>query len=86
MTFAITAPSAQRVEVSGNWDSWEYRLPLSREPGTGLWHSRTALTPGQYTYFYIVDDKAIKGPADKVSQKIWGVESTVHCWQWLFRH
>jgi hypothetical protein len=65
MEFAIQAPEAQRVTVVGDWDNWQYSLPLARDPDTLDWVGSTHLRAGQYCYQYILDQRVAHNPQEE---------------------
>jgi len=66
INFNIYAPKAQQVLVVGDWDDWQYSLLLKKDPATGYFSCQAHLTPGQYSYQYVVDDEVILNPEERV--------------------
>lgn len=69
--FQFEAPSAQRVQLAGNWpeNDWlrgqaqtgSYLIGLmSDEDGDGVWRIIVDLPPGRYQYKFVVDEKTWK--------------------------
>ena len=52
--FTFQAPEAQRVQIAGDFNSWE---PAENEMefSNGVWRTIISLTPGKYKYRYVVD-------------------------------
>jgi chromosome partitioning protein len=59
--FTIAAPGAQRVQVAGDFNSWE---PSGNEMefGSGVWRKIISLAPGRYRYRYVVDGRWTTDP------------------------
>jgi Glycogen recognition site of AMP-activated protein kinase len=54
VTFALSAPSAARVALIGDFNDWNPDAnPLRR--GKGLWSVTLRLKPGRYRYSFVVD-------------------------------
>jgi len=54
-TFSITAPTAQRVQLVGDFTHWNERpLNLQKEPG-GIWRVAVQLEPGVHHYRFLLD-------------------------------
>ena len=55
--FILTAPTASRVALAGDFNDWNTRaLPLTRDSRDGRWAVTLALAPGRHNYAYVVDD------------------------------
>lgn len=53
--FVLHAPEARAVFVAGDFNGWDARQsPLARAP-SGLWFVEVLLSPGRYTYSFVVD-------------------------------
>lgn len=65
LEFFIDAPDTQRAAVVGDWDNWQYSLPLERDKATGQWVGCTHLKPGQYCYQYILDARMAHNTAEE---------------------
>ena len=52
--FTLEAPEAQRVQIAGDFNSWE---PVGNEMefSNGVWRAIISLAPGKYKYRYVVD-------------------------------
>jgi len=60
--FAIEAPHAQEVRVTGQFTGWSYDgLPLDRDD-EGVWTCTIEVPPGAYEYRFIVDGVWVKDP------------------------
>ena len=54
-TFSITAPTAQRVQLVGDFTHWNERpVNLQKEPG-GVWRASVKLEPGEHHYRFLLD-------------------------------
>lgn len=54
--FALHAPSAASVAVTGNFNRWDSRgHALSGPDGRGVWSVTLPLPPGRYEYAFIID-------------------------------
>lgn len=69
--FAIRAPEAESVAVTGDFTGWE---PVAMEPGRdGWWQVRRVLEPGLHHFGFLVDDQwAIPPRAPGVVEDGWG--------------
>ena len=55
--FVYLAPNAARVELVGDFNGWQgAATPLHRTP-SGLWAVELPLSPGRYTYTFVVDGR-----------------------------
>lgn len=55
VTFEYFAPSAKKVYVAGNFNSWKLDgLPLKKDR-SGRWSAELELPPGSYEYRFLVD-------------------------------
>jgi chromosome partitioning protein len=52
--FTLKAPEAQRVQIAGDFNSWEPAVN-EMEFSNGVWRAIISLTPGKYKYRYVVD-------------------------------
>ncbi|KAL6753958.1 sucrose-6F-phosphate phosphohydrolase-domain-containing protein [Haematococcus lacustris] len=94
LDFAIDAPGVQSASVVGDWDNWQYSMPLERDMHTGSWVGSTHLRPGQYCYQYILDQRAAHNeeeeagvyPGRGVVNMAWAVEQSLfrifYCTGW----
>ncbi|HUX34848.1 MAG TPA: glycogen-binding domain-containing protein [Gemmatimonadaceae bacterium] len=62
---AIRAPSAQRVEVAGDWNDW-VPVPAMRADN-GVWYADLRIAPGQYRYAFRIDGHAWRVPGGAVA-------------------
>ena len=54
--FRLTAPSAKRVSVVGNFNGWDPQAhPLRGPDRFGVWSLSVPLPPGHYRYLFVVD-------------------------------
>lgn len=55
VTFAYNEPSAQTVQVAGDFTGWN-QAPLSlKRDKNGVWKKSVSLAPGKYEYRLLVD-------------------------------
>jgi chromosome partitioning protein len=61
VVFTLAAPEAHRVQVAGDFNSWE---PNGNEMefSSGVWRKIISLTPGRYRYRYVVDGHWLSDP------------------------
>ena len=52
--FTLAAPEAQRVQLAGDFNSWDAE-GSEMEFSNGIWQKMLTLAPGRYRYRYIVD-------------------------------
>ncbi|MDB4893661.1 MAG: glycoside hydrolase, family 13-like protein [Gemmatimonadetes bacterium] len=57
---AISAPSAARVEVAGDWNGWT-PSPARRSPD-GIWYADVKLRQGEYRYAFKIDGQRWRVP------------------------
>ena len=62
--FAHRAPGAKRVQIAGDFNSWQPEDILVDTDGHGLWMKVMPLTPGEYQYRFIVDGRWTEDPAN----------------------
>ncbi|MFO7262386.1 MAG: hypothetical protein DIU52_014640 [bacterium] len=78
--FVLDAPGARSVAVVGGFNGWDPQAtPLERVPGTTVWTTTVLLTPGRYTYAFVVDDSTwvLDPRAPRASDPDYGVDSSV---------
>jgi len=62
---AIRAPSAERVEIAGDWNSW---TPASAtRASNGVWYVDLPLKAGEYRYAFLIDGKDWRVPDGAVA-------------------
>jgi 1,4-alpha-glucan branching enzyme len=66
--FELTDFTAASVSVAGTFNQWKPESTLLHTSGAGLWHTNTALPPGNYEYRFVVDGQWINDPMAKNSQ------------------
>ncbi len=55
--FSLSAPQAQSVFLSGNFNQWDLSShPLKRDKN-GMWKISLNLNPGEYEYRFFLDDE-----------------------------
>ena len=60
--FVLEAPSARSVKLAGDFTDWE-KFPLDlMQSEDGVWSSVVPLTPGRYSYRFIVDGQWCDDP------------------------
>ena len=64
-TFALFAPNAQRVDVSGSFNGWDLKPMKKGKDGT--WKVNLRPKPGRYEYKFIVDHQWIVDPTNPES-------------------
>jgi hypothetical protein len=53
----MRAPSARRMAVVGDFTGWDdARVPMLRDPASGLWSATVAVRPGRHVYAFVADD------------------------------
>ena len=63
--FAIEAPRAREVRVTGAFTGWSYEgIPLERDEN-GVWSAVVEVEPGQHEYRFIVDGVWVKDPGNE---------------------
>lgn len=61
--FTLDAPEAERVAVTGEFTNWSREgIPMTKDPGTGVWRAVVDVGPGEYEYRFIVDGRWIRDP------------------------
>ena len=54
-TFSFMAPEAQRVQLAGDFNSWDTNAHPLKKASNGLWKRTLNLSPGRYEYRFLVD-------------------------------
>lgn len=53
----LRAPAAARVAVVGDFTGWDQdRVPMTRDPASGLWSATVRVVPGRHVYAFVADD------------------------------
>jgi hypothetical protein len=53
----VRAPAARAVSVVGDFTGWEKdRVPMTRDPASGLWSATVMVRPGRHVYAFVADD------------------------------
>jgi hypothetical protein len=75
IVFELDAPSAQSVQVLGDFNQWSRSANAMRRGSDGHWRQTTLLPPGRYVYAYLVDGRVFqRDPArDAVEDRDFGV-------------
>ena len=53
--FTFTAPEAQRVQLAGDFNSWNPNAHPLKKTSHESWEIKLNLSPGQYEYKFLVD-------------------------------
>ena len=71
--FSLDAPNATSVIIAGDFNDWQTRRPLKRNP-QGRWTARISLAPGSYQYRFLVDGVWCDDPrcSDRVDNRLGG--------------
>jgi 1,4-alpha-glucan branching enzyme len=54
-TFSIAAPTAQSVQLVGDFTQWQERPIMLTKQGGGVWSSTIELESGEHRYRFLVD-------------------------------
>ena len=54
-TFSITAPTAQTVQLVGDFTHWDQQPINLHKEGSGVWRTTVELEPGEHHYRFLVD-------------------------------
>lgn len=60
--FALEAPHAQDVRVTGDFTQWSYEGHVLQRGDDGVWSTVLALGPGRHEYRFIIDGVWVKDP------------------------
>ena len=64
--FALDAPDAREVAVTGEFTNWSREgIAMRRDPDDGLWKVVVDITPGEYEYRFIVDGVWVRDPNNR---------------------
>jgi 1,4-alpha-glucan branching enzyme len=55
VVFALEAPEAQRVHVTGTFCDWQINSFALKKGRGGTWRTALSLSPGRYEYRFLVD-------------------------------
>jgi chromosome partitioning protein len=69
VTFALKAPEAQSVFVTGSFNDWSLDEKYRMTNENGMWNLRVSLKPGTHKYQFIVDGKWQEDPENKKSER-----------------
>ena len=68
VSFSLMAPTAQSVQLAGDFTGWQQALiPLKKLRG-GLWKTTVELTPGRHEYRLLVDGQWCDDPECQLRQ------------------
>ncbi len=75
IVFELTAPSAQSVQVLGDFNQWSRDVSSMARGSDGRWRLTTMLPPGRYVYAFLVDGRRFeRDPVrDAVEDRDFGV-------------
>jgi len=62
-TFRISAPTAQKVLLVGDFTDWQQRAISMRKGDDGVWTASVSLPSGTHHYLFIVDGQWCEDPA-----------------------
>ncbi len=62
-TFSLTEPSAQSVQLAGDFTEWDKNAIALKRQKDGLWKVAVSLPPGTYQYRFLVDGQWRDDPA-----------------------
>ena len=65
--FEVAAPSAERVYLAGDFNSWDPNSTPMRRERDGNWKTRLKLTPGRYEYKFWVDGEWKEDPKNRIN-------------------
>jgi 1,4-alpha-glucan branching enzyme len=61
--FSVDAPTATSVHVVGDFNGWDpAALPLRRSADGRTWEVEIPLTPGRYSYSFLIDGTLARDP------------------------
>lgn len=63
--FAVTAPRAARVAVTGDFTQWSQEGIALRKASNGQWGAVLSLPPGEYQYRLLIDGEWCDDPMAK---------------------
>jgi len=66
VTFAISAPEAKAVFVTGSFNAWNITQHLMQKQPDGRWTLTLPFTPGRYEYKFVVDGEWVIDPANPI--------------------
>lgn len=65
--FELKAPTANKVLLTGDFNSWENQgIPLKKNKN-GVWSAELGLKPGKYQYKFIVDGQWRTDPLNRLT-------------------
>lgn len=68
-TFALEAPEAQSVYVTGSFNDWSLDETCRMKTSNGRWEVNLPLKPGIYKYQFIVDGKWKEDPSNPLQER-----------------
>jgi 1,4-alpha-glucan branching enzyme len=68
VTFSLAAPTAQSVQVAGDFTGWQEAPVALKKSKDGLWKTSVTLAPGRYEYRLLVDGQWCDDPECKTRQ------------------
>ena len=79
--FAVSAPDASLVTLSGNFNGWDSQITPMKKDSTGIWSVKLPLTKGRkYYYKFVIDGFFLADPdnPDTVPDGFSGVNSVIN--------
>jgi hypothetical protein len=75
IVFELDAPTAQSVQVVGDFNQWSRNASTMHRSADGRWRITTMLPPGRYVYAYLVDGRRFRRDPvrDAVEDRDFGV-------------
>jgi 1,4-alpha-glucan branching enzyme len=66
--FSFLAPTAQSVQLAGDFTGWQQEPVALKKSKDGLWKTTVSLSAGRYEYRFLVDGQWCDDPACKIRQ------------------
>lgn len=60
--FKIYAPKAKKVNLAGDFNSWNVKGSVAKKDSKGNWSTKIPLKPGRYEYKFVVDGSWLNDP------------------------
>ncbi|MCM8786653.1 MAG: helix-turn-helix domain-containing protein [Candidatus Omnitrophica bacterium] len=67
--FQLKAPTATKVAVTGDFNSWDLEGIQLKKDRSGVWSTEIPLKPGRYQYKFLVDGQWVTDPENKLTVK-----------------
>ncbi len=76
--FKIYAPKAKKVNLAGDFNSWDLKGAVAKKDSKGNWSAKISLKPGRYEYKFFVDGNWINDPNNNaVAINSFGTQNSV---------